>query len=1697
VAVLFLVARLAATSPPQGEVDVDVDSDNTSASGAPDRDAYEDLIEDIAGDPAHPGKFVMVNDNDDDGDGIPDFADGFNWDDEDGNDDDVNWAEGQFVPLVLDIPGQFDASAAKVYFTHAASSPCNVYLSGNPAAYYPEGTWPALRLWAAPPGAPRNPLAVSHPSGGDYVYPTWFYASDLGLSPANPTITLYIEAVRPSALLADEAIEVWFDPDGTHGDNYCDWPGHDLVRVTCVRIDLDVDSDNTNGTALPPRTDYEDQIEDATTKPELPGKIIQVNDADDDGDGVPDFADGFNRDGTGGNDDDATAGKAFTPVLLEIPHPLWDIPNVAQDGTVTFTYAASDPAAVSHDPESGAYTPAPGKLRLWRKNGSEPRDHASAAAGNPGDFIPSGTCLKLSALGLASGTRVVTLYAEGIDHTATPEPERIAVSFDPDGPTGPLPTLCSDAVRVRLIRMEFVIPAEYDEATGLPLPNAAPVPTSFVGVSDPRPTVTLDEISSSAVTIANGFAKVTVSGFVKDPIADNVPRGKVSEGRADIDFVTVYVDGSVYEDAVPVSGQDDGGAGFWRQHPYKGTFAPITVSMPLEEGTHIIRVETSPNAAGNTGFDEVAVTLEKREIPTDLEGHEPPPPPTPMTETRGLWHFDTYMPPPPFAPEPLPFEPDWSTSLVFHLDTPGSAPDASGHGYDGTFSGAVATVEGGRFGSALLCPGGTYDFVEVSQSSGLDLATTDFTLEAWVQRWYDMYNMPHYGPQTILGKSDGYSGYALRIEEGRLVLRLHLDYPTWTEVVVASTTCLPTDAWTHVAACRAGDRVQLFINGVPDAMGWVMLPAWGNVSQTGEPFRVGATGYMGYPNGDSLYGLLDEVRLSSTARYVPPERFTPDDSGQENHAEIRSGDGLVDVYWARGLSLSGYAETPSSPALALGAADFTLEASIYYTWNTYGYLVSGPGYSITVDYEGRVSCSLYGADPPYPYLTLSPTATLPTYCWTPLILTRSGDTVTLLIGGCPAASGTFQGALPSHPGALCFGPSYPMDYGTGYLALDEVRLTTTTTPATGIYASIYIPANPDPNVADTIYYFHGLRDATANDPAFTETGPGTLTFSGTFQGIDTAIAIDPATFLGLTPGMDSLRATVTHVYPESATIQLTAVLVETGADSCAFRAHVCQPEDQSGRYLAWAPNVPWKVGSRPGNHSPVTVRIIGLPDVLGDHVVVTFGGDEDRAEVPLERAGPWWYMKGGSIDFGLVCWDPIRLRYVFLVYAEGMCNPVVMEPNRGFLVAAYLRMKAAEGGGLIGSSGVPLVDVQFRNAAFRNTTGLRVAKWENAFEVRGGVRCVKAGFIDDDVDRFYLRVIDGKRRGAGKVTIRLGTYEGHPPLYGPGPTTYADDPTPIELAETAPRSGVFESSWLLLVSDQVDDKLDRNDLSDPVNNDPDDQLNDRTHLVSVHGMVEAEYILPNGVDYKHLADVPALREYAVIDVNCTLLKNGHTVLVGEPFRDRNNNGLYDPDETFEDIDGNGAYTEHLSEAGARERVLRDLRTMNERYAQAGVRFRATTNFKQAPGALPAGIIHLSPNPPNGDASLSADERDLFRARLNSPNPKDIEVYYIGRVARGANFPRGSAFPSDWYRNMTTPDLNDTFVLPNNATLYSVAHEAYHILSQTTPHSTNENLFASSTGIVRVGDADVTDTKRLTQAQELAIRGSEYVPQTGP
>jgi hypothetical protein len=67
-----------------------------------------------------------------------------------------------------------------------------------------------------------------------------------------------------------------------------------MFTVTVIQVDIDTDSDNTGAID---RMDGEEEMEDIGGDPSKPGKIILVNGADRDKDGIPDFADGFDVQG--------------------------------------------------------------------------------------------------------------------------------------------------------------------------------------------------------------------------------------------------------------------------------------------------------------------------------------------------------------------------------------------------------------------------------------------------------------------------------------------------------------------------------------------------------------------------------------------------------------------------------------------------------------------------------------------------------------------------------------------------------------------------------------------------------------------------------------------------------------------------------------------------------------------------------------------------------------------------------------------------------------------------------------------------------------------------------------------------------------------------------------------------------------------------------------------------------------------------------------------------------------------------------------------------------------------------------------------------------------------------------------------------------------------------------------------------------
>lgn len=129
------------------------------------------------------------------------------------------------------------------------------------------------------------------------------------------------------------------------------------------------------------------------------------------------------------------------------------------------------------------------------------------------------------------------------------------------------------------------------------------------------------------------------------------------------------------------------------------------------------------------------------------------------------------------------------------------------------------------------------------------------------------------------------------------------------------------------------------------------------------------------------------------------------------------------------------------------------------------------------------------------------------------------------------------------------------------------------------------------------------------------------------------------------------------------------------------------------------------------------------------------------------------------------------------------------------------------------------ITLQIIDASKKPTDELFIAKMVQA--LIGGQLA-----IDNDPDRFYIRVEDESKKGVGTITVKLSTDSAG--------SKYDDAPTDIDLTETAENSGVFESKSLMLVSDDVDDDFQVDGIAD-------DAKNDRTHKIALGGTVKVLY----------------------------------------------------------------------------------------------------------------------------------------------------------------------------------------------------------------------------------------------------------------
>ena len=270
-------------------VDVDVDSDNDNGFDAPSRSDDEDAVEDNApgdggtsgGDAGVPGKILPVDSGDVDGDGIPDFADGYSL--FPGNADMVSCEGARFAPVVFELPEPFDPATATIWVSYDASDPRLV--TTNAVGGYEPASGGRLRIWARNGGVARSAAPLLE--GGDYLAPGAYAPATLGITPGSRSATFYMEAVRKSESAGDIRIDFTARPEP-----YPSTAPSIVDTVLATAVDpprLDADSDNTWSD---PETPSEpDKTEEERRQAHEGGVAVGLADDDYDNDGTLDLDD--------------------------------------------------------------------------------------------------------------------------------------------------------------------------------------------------------------------------------------------------------------------------------------------------------------------------------------------------------------------------------------------------------------------------------------------------------------------------------------------------------------------------------------------------------------------------------------------------------------------------------------------------------------------------------------------------------------------------------------------------------------------------------------------------------------------------------------------------------------------------------------------------------------------------------------------------------------------------------------------------------------------------------------------------------------------------------------------------------------------------------------------------------------------------------------------------------------------------------------------------------------------------------------------------------------------------------------------------------------------------------------------------------------------------------------------------------------
>jgi len=398
------------------------------------------------------------------------------------------------------------------------------------------------------------------------------------------------------------------DKDGVPNQND---PDSDSYTPPMPPVDLDADTNN-NG-VIGTHRNYHEQAEEEAEEDRkgAPGRILVVKYGDADNDGVPDFADGYDRDGEPDDDETSTDGVSIghqlEPMVLHLRGAALEKGSDGQPRTLIFDYDLSDPLGVAYDtdgPFGPRYEPAPGSLRVWLIRNPEVatryaiRDARDVKVG--GDLVVPDVEYLPSDFG---GTDTIHFAVESVRSSDEMGDQRVSVH---------IPGLCADSVPFTSIGNRFVEALESGPGDEVVHPE----------ISHPSPVIEVSELSLQNVRTSSDQQRLLVDIDLQlqvlDRASDLIP-GK--EGT--INSISVVLNGKPLQigsdttESFELVVSKTQSPSILAPFPYAGTLVQQLSSVEVQTGYNRLLLACT-NAHGGIGYVEYVFKVIAEPPPEDV-----------------------------------------------------------------------------------------------------------------------------------------------------------------------------------------------------------------------------------------------------------------------------------------------------------------------------------------------------------------------------------------------------------------------------------------------------------------------------------------------------------------------------------------------------------------------------------------------------------------------------------------------------------------------------------------------------------------------------------------------------------------------------------------------------------------------------------------------------------------------------------------------------------------------------------------------------------------------------------------------------------------------------------------------------------------------------------------------------------------------